>query len=404
MRLGRLTDWLDADPETRKIGVRRCLERIAAIDGDLQAWVQVLPQEPAGSGPLSGIPFGAKDIIETAGLATEYGSAIYRGRLGSHDAAIINELRGRGAVLLGKTHTTAFAWVTPAPTRNPRNPEHTPGGSSSGSAAAVAAGMVPFAIGTQTRGSVLRPASYCGITGFKPSYGSFSMDGVLAFARSLDTLGFFTQTPKDMLRLWEALGRSCGDDKAEFAFGVPDPMPDVEPEMNAALQAAFVRLRAAGLRLQPVDLAPMLARLSEASYTVMFYEAAALYRERYAEYGDRLEDVAEAVRTGNRICREEYEEALTAIGEGRQRVVAICDSTPVLLVPAATGPAPRGLAFTGDSRMNAPWTAIGTPAISIPMPVKGLPLGLQLTSAPGSEARLLRAAERISRILDSDER
>ena len=135
------------------------------------------------TGPLSGIPFGAKDIIDTRGLVTEYGSAIYRGRVGVEDADIIAELKDRGAILIGKTQTTAFAYMTPGPTRNPRNVEHTPGGSSSGSAAAVAAGMVPLALGTQTKGSVLRPASYCGVTGFKPTFGAFSMKGVLPFAQ-----------------------------------------------------------------------------------------------------------------------------------------------------------------------------------------------------------------------------
>src|SRR5258708_4769504 len=133
-------------------------------------WVQVQPERPTADGPLSEIPFGAKDIIETQGMATEYGSPLYKGRLGSADAAIIREMRSRGAILLGKTVTTAFAYRTPGPTRNPRNLEHTPGGSSSGSAAAVAAGMVPFTIGEQTRGSMIRPASYCGVTGFKPTY------------------------------------------------------------------------------------------------------------------------------------------------------------------------------------------------------------------------------------------
>jgi Asp-tRNA(Asn)/Glu-tRNA(Gln) amidotransferase A subunit family amidase len=165
-----LSDWLQADRKTREIGLQSCLERIRATDESIHAWVQVLPQEPTGQGKLSGIPFGAKDIMETRGLATEYGSPIYKGRVGAVDAAIVQDLRRRGAVLLGKTHTAAFAYQEPGPTRNPRNPDHTPGGSSSGSAAAVAAGMVPFALGTQTGGSVLRPASFCGVTGFKPTY------------------------------------------------------------------------------------------------------------------------------------------------------------------------------------------------------------------------------------------
>src|SRR5439155_3604433 len=172
--------------------------------------VQVAPQRPTGNGKLLEIPFGAKDIIETKGMATEYGSPIYKGRIGTEDAAIVRELRNRGAVLMGKTQSTAFAYRTPAPTRNPRNLEHTPGGSSSGSAAAVAAGMVPFAIGTQTGGSVLRPASFCGVTGFKATYGLLPMEGVLPFAKSLDTLGFFTHTAADMLALWDAAGHAIG--------------------------------------------------------------------------------------------------------------------------------------------------------------------------------------------------
>jgi len=197
LRLETLSQWLAASRKTRDATLQPCVDRIRSLDGEIQAWVQVLPQKATEAGALSGIPFGVKDIIETRGLATEYGSAIYKGRIGTADATIVRELRRRGGALLGKTCTTAFAY-------------RTPGGSSSGSAAAVAAGMVPFALGTQTRGSVLRPASYCGVTGFKPSYGVLPMEGVLPLAKSLDTLGFFTQTPADMLRLWAALGYSEG--------------------------------------------------------------------------------------------------------------------------------------------------------------------------------------------------
>jgi len=182
-RLETLSEWLGADQKARESGLQSCLQRIPQADASIHAWVQVLPQKPTGNGKISGIPFGAKDIIETQGLATEYGSPFYKGRIGAADAAIVQELRRRGAVLLGKTHTAAFAMRDPAPTRNPRNLEHTPGGSSSGSAAAVAAGMVPFAIGTQTTGSVLRPASYCGVTGFKPSYAFSRPPGVYAMQK-----------------------------------------------------------------------------------------------------------------------------------------------------------------------------------------------------------------------------
>src|ERR1051325_10525810 len=176
-RLETLSDWLGAGHKVRQSELKFCLERIQAADARIHAWVQVHPQRPTGQGELSEIPFGAKDIIETRGLATEYGSPVYKGRIGTVDAAIVRELRRRGAVMMGKTQTASFAYRTPPPTHNPRDLAHTPGGSSSGSAAAVAAGMVPIALGTQTLGSVLRPASYCGVTGFKASYGLFSMDG-----------------------------------------------------------------------------------------------------------------------------------------------------------------------------------------------------------------------------------
>src|SRR5215467_6331233 len=205
-----LSDWLRASTVARETGVRRCLERIRTMDASIQAWVQVLPQTMTGAGALAGIPFGVKDVFETRGLATEYGSPIYKGRIGTVDAAMVRDLRSRGGILLGKTHTAAFAYKDPPPTHNPRNLDHTPGGSSSGSAAAVAAGMVPFALGTQTGGSILRPASFCGVTGFKPTYGLISLDGVMQYSRSCDTLGFFTNTPDDMLLLWDAMAHSTG--------------------------------------------------------------------------------------------------------------------------------------------------------------------------------------------------
>jgi len=194
-------EWLRGDARTRKRALELSLQRIREMDSSIHAWVQIRPQPQTANGPLAGIPFGVKDIIETRGLATEYGSPIYKGRIGTDDAAIVQDLRRLGAILLGKTQTAAFAFQDPAPTRNPRNLEHTPGGSSSGSAAAIAAGMVPLALGTQTGGSILRPASFCGVTGFKASYGLFSMEGVLNYSKSLDTLGFFAHTPDDMLLL-----------------------------------------------------------------------------------------------------------------------------------------------------------------------------------------------------------
>lgn len=410
MPIESFTQWMQVSRHEREVAVRACLQRIQALDPKIQAWVQVAPQPALGDGPLAGIPFGAKDIMETRGLSTEYGSPIYKGRLGNTDAAIVTSLRRRGAVLLGKTHTTAFAYRTPAPTRNPRNLEHTPGGSSSGSAAAVAAGMVPFALGTQTRGSILRPASYCGVTGFKPSYGLVSIDGVLPYAKSLDTVGFFTHTPADMLALWEAIGHSPGVPRrsgeaakagsdAALSIGVPNPMPEVDAEMATAVQHAIDRLQRAGVRTQSIDIADLLKTLDAATNDISIYEAARFHEQRWKEHGARLLDLADIVEKGLRMPAEQYERALRRVRDGQTRLSELYRTTPVILVPAATGAAPQGLSYTGDPRINAPWTGLGTPAVSIPMPVTGLPLGLQVTANRGEDARVLRAAVRLHRVL-----
>ena len=397
--LTRLEQWIHADSNARKQALEQALERIRRMDGSIHAWVQVRPQPQAADGPLAGIPYGAKDIIETLNLATEYGSPIYKGRLGSEDAAIVRQLRSLGAILVGKTQTAAFAHKTPPPTRNPRNLAHTPGGSSSGSAAAVAAGMVPFALGTQTGGSVLRPASFCGVTGFKPSYGLFSLEGVLRYARSLDTLGFFTHTPEDMMLLWDALGQVRGQAE-EAAFGVVEPAQEVEPPMAAAFKNAITRLRGRGVEVKPVAITAMLDKLAAESLVVQSYEGARTHEQRYREYGSRLQDVARLVEEGLQVADQRYRQALAFIAESKERMVEIYKTTPVILVHAATGPAPKGLASTGDSRMNRAWTALGTPAITVPMSVRNeLPLGIQLTGAPGQDSRVLHGAVRIAGIL-----
>ena len=396
-----LTDWLRADSKSRKQGLESCLERIREMDPSIHAWVQVLPQPATAAGPLSGIPFAVKDIIEAQNLVVEYGSPVYKGHQSSGDAAIVHKIRSLGAIVMGKTHTAAFAYRTPAPTRNPRNLEHTPGGSSSGSAAAVAAGMIPFALGTQTLGSVLRPASYCGITGFKPGYGWFPTDGVLPLAKSLDTLGLFTNTPADMLELWASLGNERGRDE-EFAVGAPDPMPEVEPEMAKAFQDAVSLLRGHGVSVQAIRITSMLHQLQDEARVVMFYEGARFHKQRFDQYGAQLGDLADLVREGLQISDQRYQQALSLIAKSKQQSSDLFKTTPVILTPAATGPAPLGLASTGDSRMNSPWTALGTPAISIPMPVSGgLPLGLQLAAEHGQEARLLHAAKRLAALLGS---
>jgi Asp-tRNA(Asn)/Glu-tRNA(Gln) amidotransferase A subunit family amidase len=396
-----LTQWMNATRTERARGVQACSDRIKALDSSIQAWVQVSPQEPTGNGSLSGIPFGVKDIIDTKGLATEFGSPIYKGRIGGADAAIVEDMRRRGAILLGKTQCASFAYKTPPPTRNPRDPAHTPGGSSSGSAAAVAAGMVPIAIGTQTRGSVLRPASFCGVTGFKPTYGWFSMEGVLPLAKTQDTLGLFTHSPSDMLLLWEALGNDTGKEE-KLTLGFPDPLQEVEPEMANAFANTLSVFRKKGVPIQPVKMGDMLVKLSSANELIMFYEGAQFHKQRYEQYGSRLEDLATLVEDGLKIPPEKYHEAMRYVAGCRQQVSEMMKATPVILTPAAPGPAPLGLSSTGDAKMNAPWTALGTPAISIPMLIpSGLPLGLQLAAERGQDARVLRTAVRLESTLGS---
>jgi len=399
-RLETFTDWRRAARDERERALQTLAARIRDLDQPIHAWVQIAPEKATGRGALDTIPFAVKDIIETKGLATEYGSPIYKGRIGADDAAIVRDLRGRGGVVMGKTHTAAFAYRTPPPTRNPRDLAHTPGGSSSGSAAAVAAGMIPFALGTQTGGSVLRPASYCGVTGFKPTYGLVPLDGVLPFAKSLDTLGFFTHTAEDMIALWDAIGHATSRGGDVPPMAVPDPPPKVEAPMAAAFARTIARLRGAGLAIAGVDLADMLEDLTAANRTIMFYEGARVHEQRYKKYGARLEHMAALVRDGLQMPVQTYDDARRRVDRWRPRVADVYKATPIVLVPAATGPAPLGLESTGDSSMNSPWTTLGVPALAIPMPVAaGLPLGLQLTAAHGDEARLLATAARIESLL-----
>ena len=323
--------------------------------------MEVNPQPATGEGALAGIPFGAKDIFETRGLATEYGSRIYAGRKGTEDAALVALLRARGAILLGKTHTAAFASFDPAPTRNPRAPERTPGGSSAGSAAAVAAGMAAFAIGTQTLGSVLRPAAYCGVCGFKPTFGRLPIRGALAFAPSLDTAGFFTATASAMRDLWERFrDASC-------------------PAVSAPDAAVFA---------PPGEW----QELIEAAYTVNRFEGARSHAERYREFGDRLGPrLAALIREGLATPESEYRAALAHIERMREAVSGQFARHRFLLSPAA-GPAPFGYESTGDPAPNAPWTALGVPAITVPIPGSDPPLGMQITAAWGDDDALVAFA------------
>jgi Asp-tRNA(Asn)/Glu-tRNA(Gln) amidotransferase A subunit family amidase len=237
------------------------------------------------------------------------------------------------------------------------------------------------------------------VTGFKPTFGLLPMEGVLPFAKSLDTLGLFTHTAADMIALWEAMGHTAGRDE-QIAIAAADPLPRVEPPMAEAFGQTIARLRSAGVVVQPVNIVKLLEELVAANRTIMFYEGARFHEQRYKEYGDRLADMATLVREGLQIPVETYDRTRRSVDASRARIAGIYKTTPVILVPAATGPAPLGLESTGDSSMNASWTTLGVPAITIPMPVShGLPLGLQLTAAHGEEPRLLRTAVRLESLL-----
>ena len=395
--LRQVIERLESGELTPQAVLELCLQRIAVADPAIRAWVEVNPQAGSGDGLLRGIPFGVKDIIETRGMATEYGSALYAGRKGERDASVVGELRGAGAVLLGKTHTTAFASFDPAPTGNPRFPGHTPGGSSSGSAAAVAAGMAPFALGTQTLGSVLRPASFCGVCGFKPSFGLISMEGVLPFAPSLDTLGFFTESAADMECLWSRGfgGQSDATFRRAAYFRVA-----VEEPMARAVGDAVERLRASGVPVIDAELPEGWDLTARAARVINDYEGARTHAGRFQEFGERIgKRLAELVRRGLEIAEGEYEGAREQVERTRLELSRIFWEYPAIVSAAAMGAAPCGLGSTGDPGVNAPWTALGVPAISVPLMVSGGPLGLQINGAWGRDDAVVTVAADAERLL-----
>lgn len=374
------------------------LAQIEEMEPEVQAWVEVAPRE-AEFGPLSGVPFGVKDIIETAGMATEYGSPLFKGRKGSKDAAIVSLFCGLDAMLLGKTHTTAFAFYDPAPTRNPNAPGRTPGGSSSGSAAAVAAQMTAFAIGSQTQGSVIRPASFCGVCGFKPGYGVLPLDGVLPFAPTLDTLGLFTETARDMQLLWCAMGHNSSETPRLRAV-IPAAGFEADEPMKQAVEDAARQLAAHGWQIETASLPEPFLKAGAAVVAINRYEGArtheALWREHGSAVGAKL---AALIESGLAMPAEEYSAALATLAAARESMEMFFEKWPIVLTPAAPGYAPLGYETTGDPRMNAPWTGIGVPALTIPMPTDGPPLGLQMTGAKGRESELLAAAVNAAGIL-----
>lgn len=358
----------------------------------------------AALGPLHGIPVGVKDIIDTSDLPTEMGSPVFAGNRPAANAAAVERLLAAGAYVLGKTVTTEFAFLHPGKTRNPRNPAHTPGGSSSGSAAAVAAGMAPGAIGTQTNGSVIRPAAFCGVVGFKPGFGLVPIEGVLPFSPSLDQLGVFARSVADAAALAAAIatpgsipaevGKASGAPR--IAFLANFPWNNAEPDAAAHLTAVLARLAAAGAATTELMLEAPLPDAKRVHRAIMLYEGARQHSVRQATQRASLSpELNAAIDEGLGISDEDYARALGASGEIRRRASDLFEHCDVIASLPAPGAAPASLDTTGDPSFCTLWSLTGFPSITIPtgLSAAGLPFGLQLAARAGAEDRVLRAAQ-----------
>lgn len=399
--------------------VEESLARIDALDKALQAWVHVDREGALATarerdaeardgrwrGALHGMPVGVKDIFHVAGHPTRAGSRPFAHSRPTADAPSVARLRAAGAIVLGKTHTTEFAYRDPAPTRNPWNHGHTPGGSSSGSGAAVAARMVPLALGTQTVGSTLRPAAYCGVVGLKATHGLVPTDGVIPLAWSLDHVGVICRSVADAAL---ALGVLAGRAVERLETGPPrvalaaELVDRATPELAAHIRDAARRFAAAGATVTEIRLPAEFAELHAAGQVILEVEAAAYHAPTFARHeADYGKGIAELIRLGLARAATDYVIADRARGAFRAAVTPVLAAHEALLSPTAPGPAPAGLGWTGDATLCAPWSSAGIPSISLPSGVDGagLPLAIQLVQAQGGEARLLGTASWCERVL-----
>jgi aspartyl-tRNA(Asn)/glutamyl-tRNA(Gln) amidotransferase subunit A len=406
-----------------------CLERINALEGKIKAWTLIdqegtlatakrLDQELSRGqprGPLHGIPIGVKDIIYTAGLRTEAGSKSWAGFVPDYDATVVTRLKEAGAIILGKTHTTEFAYFDPAPTCNPWNTRHTPGGSSSGSAAALAAGMCLASLGSQTLGSVLRPGAFNGIVGFKPNYGRISAYGVVPVSWNLDHMGIFTRTVEDNALVFQAI---AGYDP-KYRYSLNEPVPDclsrlenkktpriglvkqyffdhADEEMRRHTEEVVAHLQRVGANIREIKSPADFAAIYETGRLIMTVEAAAYHQESFAQRKDQYRPaITKLVKGGFKIPATKYSRALQARLEYRIEIEPLFHQVEALLTPGAVGAAPKGLISTGNPVMQAPWTVMGLPAISLPTGLnqEGLPLAIQLVGPPKGEDHLLAVAQ-----------
>jgi Asp-tRNA(Asn)/Glu-tRNA(Gln) amidotransferase A subunit family amidase len=377
--------------------------RIEAADAEIRALVP----EPgraerieraiaaAPSGPLRGVVFGVKDVFHVDGLPTTAGSALPVEELAGPEAAAVSLLRGAGAVVLGKTVSTEFAYVEPGPTRNPRNLAHTPGGSSSGSAAAVAAGYCPFALGTQTVGSVIRPAAFCGVVGYKPSYGRISTAGVIPLAESFDTVGLLAASVAWVERAAAVLcaGWQPVPPRTPARLGTPQG-----PYLAQASEEARAALDALGAK--PVPMLEDIETLNAAHRRLLVFELAGHHARWFPRLAERYRPrTAAAIRDGLQVPAGYAAEVRAGRARVRDRIHAAMDAAgvDVLVCPAAAGPAPAGLDSTGDPMLQLPWTHAGLPVVSLPWGTasNGLPLGIQLVARFMDDERLLGWAARL---------
>lgn len=381
---------------------------IDAREEDLQVFTHHNDDLAPGEGPLRGIGVGIKDVFDTRDMPTAYGSPIYAGHRPVADAALVSMLKSAGASLAGKTVTTEFAWFHPGATRNPHNRDHTPGGSSSGSAAGVAAGYFPAAIGTQTGGSMIRPAAFCGISGYKPSFRLFPTVGLKHFSWSLDTIGFFAASAADNAFVASVCsgrdlmidGRSSDAPSIGLYRSTIDSL--IEKPMREALETATSRASAAGAALVDVAGPDLVEKARDAHAPLQDFEARlALADERLhapEQLSPKLRDHLEAAAS---ITPQQYDDARRTANHARKACHGLFDHCDVLLLPSAPGAAPETLASTGDSSFCRLWTLMGLPCVNVPglKDANGLPLGLQVIAPFGQDKRCLQAAHWLERAL-----
>jgi Asp-tRNA(Asn)/Glu-tRNA(Gln) amidotransferase A subunit family amidase len=395
---------------TPAAAVARSHERVLAQDAELRAFTcHDLGATAAPAGPLRGVTVGVKDIIDTADWPTEMGSTLYAGWRPRADAAVVMRLKALGATLLGKTATTPFAYLDPAPTRNPHALDHSPGGSSAGSAAAVAAGMATLAIGTQTGGSVIRPASYCGVAAVKPSFRLLPMVGVKPYAWTLDTLGLFAATVADcafaLAQLAERPALEAGAAEAPRIGVVAQEFAgDPEPESGAALGAAVRAAETAGARVTRLEPAPALAEAFAVQGPLQDFEARQALAWEYAQHRDALPPkLRQALDAAQALTAEEYDRARRSARRARVAVRDLFESVDAVLTFSSPGAAPSDLGTTGDSRFNRLWTMLGLPCVNVPglRTGSGLPVGVQVIAPFARDERALAVAAFVERAIRS---